>query len=101
MAGSDFLDIELSAAGLQMGGEGGAIRITTRNFSYQVKAGSTVRVLTSEWFNVLSKENYQGQPIFQPALGAADAQTTLNALKAEESVLEAQIAQSAKMKGGK
>jgi hypothetical protein len=106
-AKSDFLDIELSPAGLLMAGASGAIRITNRHFNYQLKAGATARVLTSEWAKVLSKQLYQGQPIFKlasPTTMTADPQITSNTLKAQESVPEEQISQGAKpaaVKGGK
>lgn len=65
MAGSDFINIELSAAGLQMAGAGGSVRVTARHMNYEIKAGASVRVLTSEWSLVLSKHFYDGQPVFQ------------------------------------
>lgn len=97
---SDFVEIELSAAGVEFAGSGGVVRVTTQHFSYQVKAGAPVRVLTSEWSRVLSKESYQGQPIF---CVADDAQSELDALKAQEAVLTTEIAQGKKStaKGGK
>ena len=96
---SDFIDIELSAAGMAMAGAGGTVRIASRHLSYTFKAGAAIAVLTSEWTRFFSKQTYQGAAIFQlaTAAGAGNAQTQVNTLKAEVSELQAEIAQ----KGGK
>jgi len=91
---SDFVEIDLSPAGVTFAGKGGVVKISNGHFSYAVASGKTVRVLTSEWSRVLSKETYAGQPIFQVAGSTTNSpQTQLSALKAQESVLENEIAQ--------
>ena len=74
MAGSDFINIELSAAGLKMVGPDGAVRVTMRHIDYTVKANEPARVLTSEWNRVLSLQQFEGEAIFQPT--APKAQET-------------------------
>lgn len=99
----DFVDIQLSPAGASFAGKGGVVQISNGRFSYKVASGKPVRVLISEWSRTLSKETFNGQPIFQltPATtvstaAGTDPQTQLNALKAQEQKLETQIAQEAK-----
>ena len=70
MANSDFIDIELSEAGLALVGADGAVRVTALNFSYQLRPGEKARVLTSEWSRALSLETHQGRAIFQQAAEA-------------------------------
>lgn len=104
---SDFIDIQLSPEGLLAAGPKGSLRITTQHLSYVFTPGSTVRVLSSEWNRLLSREQRNGQPLFAlaapAAAKAADAEAALNTLKAEEAAVEAQISQSSKSsaKGGK
>jgi hypothetical protein len=105
MAGSDFVDVQLSAAGIAAaGGQKGSLRITAAHLSYQFKPGARVRVLTSEWAKVLSKHKLKGQLIFElaPAIVAGSAPGTpikaqLKNLQAEEAQLQAQVAKE----GGK
>ncbi len=73
---TDFVELQLSEAGLAMAGKGGVLQIATARLVYKFTAGSTTRVLTSEWSRVLSREMYQGQPIFEVAPAAAPAQET-------------------------
>ena len=100
MTQSDFVQAQLSAAGIAFAGSAGVAQINTAHFSYKFTKGVAVKVLSSEWSRVLAKELYQGKPIFELATASTttstDAQTELNTLKAEETTLEAQIA-----KGGK
>ncbi|MDR3797963.1 MAG: hypothetical protein P4K93_07410 [Terracidiphilus sp.] len=64
---SDFINVQLSAAGVAMAGKNGALQVNTAHLSYSFTPGSPTRVLTSEWAKVLSRELYQGKPIFEPA----------------------------------
>lgn len=64
---SDFLSVELSAAGVAFAGEGGVVRISAAHFSYSFAAGKPVRVLTSEWSRTLVKEMHDGQPLLKVA----------------------------------
>lgn len=65
---SDFVQVELSAAGVEFAGKGGIVRITAAHFDYTFSAGKpSVRVLTSEWSRSLSKRAWQGNPILQIA----------------------------------
>ena len=70
---SDFVNIELSAAGLAMAGKNGAVRVTNRHMNYLVTAGSNTRVLTSEWSRVLSQQKVGDAQIFQIVPAAAPA----------------------------
>jgi hypothetical protein len=97
---SDFVEIQLSADGAAMAGENGSVRITAAHLSYQFAPGARVRVLTSEWAKVLSRETLQGKTILElsPPLapGAAAATSTkaqLKKLQAEEAALQTQIAE--------
>ena len=96
---SDFVDIQLTAAGVKMAGAGATLRIAARHISYTFKVGSTTQVLTSEWTKFFSKQLYQGAAVVALATtsSSGDAQTEVNTLKAEVSELEATIAK----KGGK
>jgi len=62
---SDFVDVQLSAAGVKFAGDGGTVRIATAHFSYAFTADTPVRVLSSEWRRVLSLKNYQGVAILE------------------------------------
>jgi hypothetical protein len=64
---SDFVNIQLSAAGIAAAGANGALRITAAHLSYQFTPGAPVRVLTSEWSKVLSRETLKGKTIFELA----------------------------------
>lgn len=80
-AASDFVEVQLSAAGVAYAGAGGAVRIANAHFSYVFTAATPVRVLTSEWRRVLSLKTYQGAAILQivseaTATAETAAQTT-------------------------
>jgi hypothetical protein len=64
-AASDFVQVQLSAAGVKFAGAGGMVRIATAHFFYAFTATTPVRVLTSEWRRVLSLKTYQGAAILQ------------------------------------
>ena len=49
---SDFVNVQLSAAGAKVG----PVRVANAHFNYFFEQGKTVRVLTSEWRRVLSQE---------------------------------------------
>jgi hypothetical protein len=88
---SDFVEVQLSAAGIAAAGENGTLRITAAHMSYQFAPGQPVRVLTSEWAKVLSTEQLKGQLIFELA-PESTAKAQLQELQAEEAALESQIA---------
>jgi hypothetical protein len=97
---SDFVDVQLSPAGITAVGANGSVRITAGRMSYVFTPGSRVKVLTSEWAKILSKKMLRGQTILQlaPALvaGAAagtPAKAQLKTLQAEEAKLQTQIAE--------
>jgi hypothetical protein len=75
-AQSDFVDVQLSAAGVAMVGADGSLQITNAHLSYKFTPGASTRVLTSEWSRVLSKELFRGEPIFEIAPAEADADAT-------------------------
>jgi len=83
---SDFVDVQLSAAGVAMVGADGALQITNAHLSYKFTPGTVTRVLTSEWSKVLSRETFGGDPIFEPAPAAAAAQTTSRAKNSQDAV---------------
>ena len=108
---SDFVDVQLSAAGIEAAGTDGAIRVTAAHLSYAFKPGARVRVLTSEWAKVLSRETLKGNLILElappaapaaiPSVSAAkstakSAQDQLKAVQAEEAALQTQIAEEGK-----
>jgi hypothetical protein len=81
---SDFVDVQLSAAGVAMVGADGALQIANAHLSYKFTPGTVTRVLTSEWSKVLSRETFGGDPIFEPAPAAAAAQTTSRAKSSQD-----------------
>jgi hypothetical protein len=74
-AASDFVQVQLSAAGLNYAGSSATVRIANGHFSYVFTGSNPVRVLSSEWRRVLSLKQYQGQPIFEIAPTAPVAAT--------------------------
>jgi hypothetical protein len=98
---SDFVEVQLSAAGIQAAGVDGALRITAAHMSYEFTPGARVRVLTSEWAKVLSRETLRGNTILElapasapvPDTARASAEAQLKTLQAEEAALESQIVQ--------
>jgi hypothetical protein len=82
---SDFVQVQLSAAGVAMAGTGAQVRIANGHFSYVFTAGQSTRVLNSEWRRTLSLKMSQGKPIFQIAASLADAPAAAPA-KANRSV---------------
>ncbi|QNI34534.1 hypothetical protein H7849_11925 [Alloacidobacterium dinghuense] len=89
---SDFVDIELTPAAAELK----QVRVANGHLNYVFTPGKPVRVLTSEWSRVLSKEQHQGQAIFQVSTGttsATSAADQIKTLQAEEAVLEQEIAQ--------
>lgn len=64
-ATSDFVEVQLSAAGEKLAGAGGTVRIATAHFSYAFMATTPVRVLSSEWRRALSLKTYQGAAILE------------------------------------
>jgi hypothetical protein len=64
---SDFIDVQLSAAGAAFAGDGATLRIGNGRFNYTFVSGTPVRVLTSEWRLALSHRRHDGAPILEPA----------------------------------
>lgn len=62
---SDFVEVQLSAAGVKFAGTGGTVRISTAHLSYAFTATTPVRVLSSEWRRVLSLKNYASAAILE------------------------------------
>lgn len=79
MAGNDFYDVQLSAAGAKLG----QVRVTGTHIDYVFKPGQTTRVLTSEWRNILSRQVRNGQRVLEiapkPAAAAPAAPAPLPA----------------------
>ena len=69
---SDFVEIVLSPAGVEMAGDGGYVQISDGHFVYRFTALKPVRVLTSEWRRVLSLKRFSGQPILEVAPAAPE-----------------------------
>jgi hypothetical protein len=92
-AQSDFVDVQLSAAGVLVAGASGSITVITPHFSYAFTAAGGTRVLTSEWAKTLSKETVNGQKILEltPAVVVAVPQGAGSALKTEEAALDTQV----------
>jgi hypothetical protein len=79
---SDFVDVQLSAAGIAAAGAGGTLRITAHRLSYEFKPGERVRILTSEWAKVLAAETLRGQNIFELAPAPKASSKTVKAAEA-------------------
>jgi hypothetical protein len=65
MSISDFVSIQLSAAGIEFAGPGKVVQVSNGHFSYKLSPGESVRVLTSEWRKALMRETWMGEPIFE------------------------------------
>jgi hypothetical protein len=95
---SDFVQVQLTAAGVAFAGAAGVVRVGNGHFDYTFKAGTPVRMLSSEWRKHFSKQRSSGQPIFEIAGGsaaattAAPAQPSLAQLKQQEQQIAAEIA---------
>jgi hypothetical protein len=73
---SDFVDVQLTAAGEKFAGEAGVLRFSNGRFSYTFTKGHPTRVVKAyEWSSVLSAMNYQGEPVFAIVPAAAPANT--------------------------
>lgn len=92
---SDFVSVQLSPAGLACA-NGKSLRIGTGHLDYKFTGSAAVRVLTSEWSKVLSKQTYKGAAIFVVAGAAAADTQKLAALQAQEATLKTQIEQEEK-----
>lgn len=81
MAGEDFVQVTLTAAGVAKAGAGKYIRVTFAASDLKFEVGTPQRVTRFEWAN-LSRMKYEGQPIFEivpsgaPAAAAAPAAVT-------------------------
>jgi hypothetical protein len=63
VAQPDFLDVQLTTAGIALAAPGSTVRIANGHFSYVFTGGKPVRVLSSEWRRVLSLKTFEGAPI--------------------------------------
>jgi hypothetical protein len=59
----DFVQVQLTAAGVAFAGSGGSVRVANGHFTYLFTATAPVRVLISEWRRTLSTKTFQGAPI--------------------------------------
>ena len=64
---SDFIQVQLSAAGVAFAGAGAQVRIANGHFCYIFTPGKPVRVLSSEYRRVLAVKLFNGAPIFEIA----------------------------------
>jgi hypothetical protein len=103
---SDFVQIQLTAAGAQFAAKG--LQIANGRFTYKFTPGVPVKVLTSEWAKALSRKRIQGKLLFEevpkpeaaPAVAAAPiaasaeptADQKLNKLHAQEAEIKAEEA---------
>jgi sulfur relay (sulfurtransferase) DsrC/TusE family protein len=86
---SDFVEVQLTADGAKVA----PVRITNGHFVYKFKPGATQRVLTSEWSKIISKEKWQGKPLFElvpdaPAAAAVPAPAATPKPAAAQSTVE-------------
>jgi len=72
-AASDFVQVQLSAAGIAFAGAGATVRIVNGHFSYVFTPGKPVRVLSSEWRRALSLKTVNGKAILELAPAPAAA----------------------------
>ena len=63
-APSDFIQVQLTAAGIAFAGKSGTVRIANGHFAY-VFAAAPVRVLISEWSRTLSGKKINGAAILE------------------------------------
>lgn len=70
---SDFVNVQLSAAGVEFAGgsDTASVRISNGRFSYAFSRKTSTRVLTSEWQKVLSLRKSNGVPILEVATDQA------------------------------
>lgn len=66
MAGEDFVQVKLSAAGEKAAGPGGALRIANGRRAFAFEAGKVLRIERSyEWSAMLARETCEGAPMFE------------------------------------
>ena len=66
MAGEDFVHVRLTAAGEQMAGAGGYVRIAAGSCDFTFRPGQTQRVTRAfDWNKILRDERFNGQPVFE------------------------------------
>jgi hypothetical protein len=76
MAGEDFVQVQLSAAGVKMAGAGGTVQIVIGRGNFSFKAGESQRVTNAyDWLVLLKDRRWNGQPIFEVAPAVASAPT--------------------------
>ena len=69
----DFVEVQLTAAGITMAAPGTILRIANGHFSYLFTVGTPVRVLSSEWRRTLSILTYKGAPVLAIVAAATPA----------------------------
>jgi hypothetical protein len=84
----DFVELQLTAAGVAFAGEGGIVRMNNGHYSYTFTASQPVRVLSSEWRRGFPVKTFDGQPILQiakpsPAPVSASSSSAAPAAKAK------------------
>jgi len=63
---SDWVQVQLTDAGREFAGPSGVIHVANGHMQYTFKGTASTRVLRyAEWGKVLSKETFNGQPIFE------------------------------------
>jgi hypothetical protein len=65
MTTSDFVDLQLSSAGIAFCGQGASLRIANGHYDYTFTPGTPVRVLSSEWRRGFPVKTCNGQPILE------------------------------------
>jgi len=75
----DFVQVQLSAAGISFAGAGAKVTLTNGHYNYAFTPGSPVKVLTSEWSRYLSLKSFEGQPILEvvPTVAVKPAPPTI------------------------
>jgi hypothetical protein len=69
----DFVQVQLTAAGIAFAGAGQTLRVCNGHFDYTFTPGNPVKVLISEWSRVLSAQLSNGQPVFELVSTGAQA----------------------------
>ena len=78
MAGEDYVQVQLTAAGVEMAGTGKYVRVLFANSDLTFDIGKPLRVTRFEWSSLRARL-FKGQPIFEvvpsgaPAAAAAPA----------------------------
>jgi hypothetical protein len=66
MAGKDFIDVQLTAAGVKYAGAGGVVGVYNGRREFKFTAGQPAKVLKAyEWDKVLATMKAFGEPMFE------------------------------------